>query len=62
MTFEIKLSGEDLNKVLSGLGELPAKVSFELILNLQKQVEEQMKSKETLPTEVKEESISEEVK
>lgn len=60
MTFEIKLSGEDLNKVLSGLGELPAKVSFELILNLQKQAEEQMEAQKSIDS--KEEVIIDNIK
>lgn len=42
MTFDIKLSGDNLNMVLSGLGKLPAETSFDLINNIQAQAKMQM--------------------
>lgn len=38
MKHTIELTTEELNLVLAALGELPAKVSIALILNLQAQV------------------------
>ena len=42
---QLNLELEQINIVLTGLGELPAKVSFELIGNIQKQAAEQLKEK-----------------
>jgi hypothetical protein len=41
---ELKLS--ELNLVLQGLGELPAKISFNLIQKVQSQANEQLKNSE----------------
>lgn len=49
MEFTIKLSEQELNLILSGLGELPAKLSFDLIKNIHQQastqIEDDKKSK-----------------
>jgi hypothetical protein len=39
---KIEVTLEELNTILSGLGELPAKASFALIGNLHKQAQEQL--------------------
>jgi hypothetical protein len=41
---ELKLS--ELNLALQGLGELPAKVSFNIIAKIQQQANEQLKNSE----------------
>ena len=41
MKFEFEV--DEVNIVLQGLGELPAKLSMGLITNIQKQAEKQMK-------------------
>tara|TARA_B100000214_G_scaffold351779_1_gene306489 strand:+ start:774 stop:929 length:156 start_codon:yes stop_codon:yes gene_type:complete len=40
MRFELEL--EQVNIILQGLGELPAKLSMDLITNIHKQAEKQM--------------------
>ena len=39
--FELNLTLEDLNMVLGALGELPAKTSMSLIMNIQQQARKQ---------------------
>ena len=39
--FELNLTLEDLNMVLGALGELPAKASMGLIMNIQQQAQQQ---------------------
>ena len=39
--FELNLTLEDLNMVLGALGELPAKASMSLIMNIQQQAQQQ---------------------
>lgn len=39
--FELNLTLEDLNMVLGALGELPAKASMSLIMNIQQQAQKQ---------------------
>jgi hypothetical protein len=52
MELIIKLNEQEANMVLAGLGELPAKHSIELILNVKNQCEEQIKAaKENLAIE-----------
>ena len=43
----IHVSREQLNVLLTGLGELPAKVSIDLIIELQRQVREQTSTEES---------------
>ena len=40
-TFEIKLNIDELNTVLGGLGELPARASMNLIQSIQQQAQQQ---------------------
>jgi len=45
-TFHLELSTEVMNVVLMGLGELPAKVSLEAIIEIKKQCQSQPKPTE----------------
>ena len=40
-TFNLKLTIDELNLILGALGELPAKASMGLIMNIQKQAQQQ---------------------
>lgn len=40
---ELKLSVEDVNRILAGLGELPAKASLETIVRIREQAAPQLK-------------------
>lgn len=42
MNYILNLNLEEVNLILTGLGELPAKQSLEMILKLQKEVGEQI--------------------
>lgn len=42
----LTLSNDDVNLLLAGLGELPAKFSLQLIQKIQLQVQEQLQPKE----------------
>jgi len=44
---ELKLTKEEFNLVIAGLMELPAKISMQFVLKLDKEVKEQLNKKET---------------
>jgi len=46
MTFKINLTEQEVNLVLAGLGELPAKHSIDLILSIKTECESQSKTTE----------------
>jgi len=48
MEFELKLTEQEVNVVLGGLGELPAKHSIELIAKIKQSCESQIKASEDL--------------
>ena len=55
-TFNINLTIDELNLLLGALGELPAKASMGLIMNLQKQAQQQGQQPEPVEAEPVEES------
>jgi hypothetical protein len=48
MEFELKLTEQEVNIVLAGLGELPAKHSIELIAKIKQSCESQIKESEDI--------------
>jgi hypothetical protein len=46
MEFNIKLNEQEANIILSGLAELPLKVSMDVAIAFKKQCEEQIKAEE----------------
>ena len=44
---ELKLTKEEFNLVIAGLMELPAKISMQFVLKLDKEVKEQLNEKKT---------------
>lgn len=49
---KIEVTLDELNIILSGLGELPAKISFSLIGNLHKQAQEIMENEKKKGQEI----------
>lgn len=45
---QLNLTLEQINLVLTGLGELPARVSMELITNIQQQAQVQLKEQQEI--------------
>jgi len=54
-TFNLSLNIDDLNLVLGALGELPAKASMSLIMNIQQQAQQQGQQPEPVEAEPVEE-------
>lgn len=46
MEFQLKFNEQQVNLLLAGLGEIQAKHSFDLIMNIHKQVQEQQKQEQ----------------
>ena len=55
-TFNLNLTIDELNLVLGALGELPAKASMSLIMNIQQQAQQQGQQPEPVEAEPVEES------
>jgi hypothetical protein len=53
-TFNINFTIDELNMVLGALGELPAKASMSLIMNIQQQAQQQGQQAEPVVEEVEE--------
>ena len=53
-TFNISFTIDELNMVLGALGELPAKASMNLIMNIQQQAQQQGQQAEPVVEEVEE--------
>lgn len=53
-TFNITFTLDELNMVLGALGELPAKASMSLIMNIQQQAQQQGQQAEPVVEEVEE--------
>jgi hypothetical protein len=61
MNFDIKLSGEELNTVLTGLGKLPAETSFDLINKIQSQAKTQIDEEDKKKKEAEEKELEQKV-
>lgn len=60
--FTLQIPAEAINTILSGLGKLPAETSFDLINDIHKQVDEQLKAEEKKKEEEKETAFQERLK
>lgn len=57
---DLSLTVEDINIILGGLGELPAKVSMKLIVKIQEQAQPQIVS-ESIPQPTEEQACGQKV-